>query len=290
MGFWDFIAPDLESFRAVLRPTLNPSVQVGDRLVPADQFVDLAYASPGGAFGMAARIYYELNKTTGQPPSVADVINNALQQQGAAVTRQGIWTTVEGEMTLVISNTYRVAIRMTAGGKSITNVIGVTGSASGQQAAAAAAVLAAWKVASGPLSQLSSFSAMADVTAVDLSSTSGGITIVSDTTTGGVTVGNALSTRAASALVTWNSGTRSRSARGRLYFGPLMEGNINTDGATLVAGSATALGTAFTAFRNSLSTAGFPLVVISQKLASTTRVTSQAVQTTIATQRRRLRS
>lgn len=290
MGFWDFIAPDLESFRAVLRPTLNPSVQVGDRLVPADQFIDLAYFAPGGAFGLAARIYYEMNKTAGLAPSVSDVVNNALQQQGAAVTRQGVWTTVEGEMTLVISNTYRVAIRMTAGGKSITNVIGVTGSSSGQQAAAAAAVLAAWKVASGPLSQLSSLSAMADVTAVDLSSTSGGITIVSDTTAGGVTSGNALSTRAAAALVTWNSGTRSRSARGRLYFGPLMEGNINTDGATLVTGSATAFGTAFTAFRNSLSTAGFPLVVISQKLASTTQVTSQAVQTTIATQRRRLRS
>ena len=47
MGFWDFIAPDLASFREVMRPTLNPSVQVGDRLVPADQFIDAAYLSSG---------------------------------------------------------------------------------------------------------------------------------------------------------------------------------------------------------------------------------------------------
>lgn len=290
MGFWDFIAPDLESFRAVLRPTLNPSVQVGDRLVPADQFIDLAYASPGGAFGMAARIYYELNRTTGQPPSVGDVVNNALQQQGAAVTRQGVWTTVEGEMTLVIPNTYRVGVRMLAGGKSITNVFGISGSASGQQAAVAAAVLAAWKVANGPLSKLSSLITMADVTAVDLSSTSGGIAIVSDTTAGGITTGNALSTRASAALIGWNGGTRSRSARGRCYYGPLMEANIDPDGATLASASRTVTDTAFTNFRASLSGASFPLCVISAKNASTTLVTSQSVQTVIATQRRRLRS
>ena len=193
-------------------------------------------------------------------------------------------------MVLIIPNTYRVAIRMVAGGKSITNVIGVTGASGGLEASAAAAVLAAWKVAAGPLARLSSLISMGDVTAVDLSSTTGGIAIVADTTAGGVTATNSLSTRAAASLVTWNSGTRSRSARGRLYFGPLMEQDLNTDGATLVSGNQTSMGTAFTNFRSSLAGAGFPLVVISQKLASTTVVTSQAVQSTIATQRRRLRS
>jgi len=290
VGFWDFIAPDLSDFQDALRPVLPETVWVGPLPLPREVFILQAWSAPGSAAGLAARVYYEIVQTSGGSRSQADVVNNAVQQQGAAVARQGVWATVEGEMTLVISNTYRVAIRMTAGGKSITNVVGVTGSAAGQQAAAAAAVLAAWKVATGPLSQLSNLVAMADVTAIDLSSTSGGITIVSDTTTGGVGVSTALSTRAAAALVTWNGGTRSKSARGRLYFGPLMESNINTDGATLIGGSATAFGTAFTAFRNSLAGAGFPLVVISQKNASTTQVTSQAVQTTIATQRRRLRS
>lgn len=290
MGFWDFIAPDLASFREVMRPTLNPSVQVGDRLVPADQFIDAAYLSPGGAFGMAARIYYELHRTTGQPPSVGDVVNNALQQQGAAVTNRGIWATVEGEMTLVIPNTYRVAIRMIAGGKTITNVVGVTGSASGQQAAAAAAVLAAWKGPSGPLAQMSSLITMQDVEAVDLSSTTGGISLVADATAGGVSTTNSLSTRASAALITWNSGTRSRSARGRMYLGPLRETQIDTDGATLLSPTRASIDSAIGAFRSSLASAGFPLVVISTKLASTTQVTSHAVQSTIATQRRRLRS
>lgn len=289
MGFWDFVAPDLEAFRAVMRPTLNPSVQVGDRLVPADALIDLAWATPGSAWGMAARVYYELHETTGQPTSVADVVNNALQQQGAVLANRGIWAVGEDVATLVIPNTYRCAISMVAGGRAISNVIGVTGSGPGLEAAAAAAVLAAWKVATGPLANLSSIVAMTDVSAVDLSSLTGGITVLADTTAGGGGAG-ALSTRASCALITWNAGIRSKSARGRLYFGPLREADINTDGATLVGASVTAFGTAFTAFRNSLATSGFPLCVISQKLASTTSVTSQAVQTTIGTQRRRIRS
>lgn len=291
MGFWDFIAPDYPSFRAIMAP-LVPDTYLGSFTVPKDLFIAAAWASPFSAQGTLARIYYESQKTLGQSQSQADALARAIDSQGAAANNgQGTWVLGSGgAMTLVISNTYRIAIRMTAGGKNITNVFGVRGSAAAQQAAAAAAALAAWKVASGPLSQLSSLVSMADVTAVDLSSATGGITVLADATTGGGTTSNSLSTRASSALVTWNSGTRSKSARGRMYFGPLQETNINADGATLTSAAVTAFGTAFTNFRNSLATAGFPLVVISQKLASTTDVTSQAVQTTIATQRRRLRS
>lgn len=289
MGFWDFIAPDLPSFRAVMR-TVIPDTYLGSFTVPADAFIDAAWASPFSAQGMLARVYYEMQKTTGSTQSQADALAKALDQQGAAAVHTGSWVVGgSGVATLVIANTYRVAIRMLAGGRDITNVVGVTGSSSGQEAAAAAAVLAAWK-SPGPLSKLSSLVTMADVTAIDLSSTSGGITVLADSTAGGVSTGNSLSTRAASALVSWNGSTRSKSSRGRLYFGPLMESDINTDGATLLGATVTSLGTSFTAFRTSLATAGFPLCVISQKNASTTPVTSQAVQTTIATQRRRIRS
>lgn len=290
MGFWDFIAPDFGTFKATVEPILPELVWVGPLPIPRDVFILNAWANPGSGAGLALRIYYETQKTQGGTRSQADGINNAVNQQAQAVSGQGSWVATGDSMTLVIANTYRCAIRMLAGGKSITNVIGVRGSSSGQQAAAAAAVLAAWKVTTGPLSKISSLVTMADVTAVDLSSTTGGIAVVSDATAGGITASNALSTRAASALVTWNGSTRSKSARGRLYFGPLMETDIATDGASLFTGVPASLSTAMTNFRSSLATAGFPLVVISQKLASTTDVTSHAVQTTIATQRRRIRS
>jgi hypothetical protein len=69
-----------------------------------------------------------------------------------------------------------------------------------------------------------------------------------------------------------------------------MEVNIDTTGRTLIPGSATAYQTAFTNFRNSLDTSGYPLVVVSRKNNSATTVTSHAVESTIATQRRRIRS
>lgn len=290
MGFWDFIAPDFGTFKAVVTPALPPIVMVGFVPVPRDVIIATAWANPGSGYGLALRIYYERVITSGGSVSDADQINNAVQQQAGTVTNNGQWQTQEDGMVLVIPNTYRVSIEMQAGGKTITNVFGVRGSTSGQQAAAAAAGLAAWKVANGPLANLSNLVQMVSVTAVDLSSAAGGITILADATLGGVSTTPGLSTRASAALVTWNTGTRSKSARGRMYYGPLRETQIDVDGATLVPAQVTALGTAFSTFRSSLATAGFPLVVISQKLASTTDVTSQAVQATIATQRRRLRS
>lgn len=291
MGFWDFVAPDYPSFYAIMSKVV-PDTYLGSFTVPKDLFIASAWAAPFSAQGLLARVYYESQHTIGNSQSQADALAKAIDQQGAAAagtTTKGTWVLGSGgAMTLVIANTYRVAIRMAAGGKDITNVVGVRGSTSGQQAAAAAAVLSAWKTANGPLSLLSSLVAMQDVTAVDLSSTTGGISIVTDTTLGGVSTTNALATRAAAALVTFNSGTRSKSARGRLYFGPLMETNINADGASYAA--VAACNTAFSNFRSVLATAGFPLVVISTKNASTTDVTSSAVQSTIATQRRRLRS
>lgn len=290
MGFWDFIAPDLESFREVLRPTMNPSAQVGDRLVPADQLIDAAWSAPGSAFGLAARLYYELNKTGGHPPSVGDLANNALQQQGSTALQGGLWTVGGPVAGVVVANAYRCTIEMSAGGRTISNVVCVLGTASGQEAAAAAAVLAAWKTASGPLANLSSAVTMVGVTAVDLSSSAGGIAIVADSTAGTLASTSGFATRAASALIRWNTATRSRSARGRLYHGPIREADINTDGATLDSTRATALATAYVNFRSSLSSASFPLQVLSVKNAAVTAVSSQVVDTQIATQRRRIRS
>jgi hypothetical protein len=130
---------------------------------------------------------------------------------------------------------------------------------------------------------------MVNIHAVDIGSSSGAIVDLADTTAGGATTTNSLATRGACALVRWNGSTRNRSSRGRLYFGPIMEANINSDGATLASTYQTQFTTAFTNFRNSLNTAGYGLVVLSRKESLSHAVTSHAVESTIATQRRRIR-
>jgi hypothetical protein len=189
---------------------------------------------------------------------------------------------------LIVPNCFQVTIQMAAGGHVIENVVGVQ-NGGGTAAGAAAAVLAAWKVASGPLAGLSSLVTMVQVRAVDIGSANGAIVVVPDTTAGGVTTGNSLATRGACGLIQWNGGTRSRSSRGRLYYGPIMETNIDTDGATLVGTTPTTFKNRLTAFQSSLSGASYPLVVLSRKLSQAFAVSSVTCESTIATQRRRIR-
>ena len=238
---------------------------------------------PFSALGVAAAGYLTLHpyQSTDQSTAANAGVNSAIiSAQGAAQ---------ESSMAgLIIANCFQVTISMSSGGHVVENVIGVQ-NGGGTSAGAAAAVLAAWKVTSGPLQNLTNLSTMTGVRAVDISSSSGAIVTVGDTTAGGFTSSNAYSTRAACALVQWNGGTRSRSSRGRLYYGPIMEQDINPDGATLVTARQTAITTAFTNFRNSLNSAGYPLVVLSRTLSQAFPVTAHILETTIATQRRRLR-
>jgi len=290
MGFWDFVAPDFDAFKRAVEPVLPPLIFVGLLPIPRDAVIALAWANPGSGAGLALRLYYERVKTAGGTISEADALNNAVQSQAGTTVVRGSWN-VGGELAgVVVPNAYRVGINMIVGGRAISNVICVLGSAPGQQVAAANAVLTAWKVASGPLARLSALVAMTDVEATDLSSLAGGIALIADATTGGNTAQSSLSTRGSAALVRWNTATRSRSARGRLYYGPLAEADINTDGATLTSASLSNFSAAFTAFRTSLGSSSFPLQVLSTKLAQVTSVGSQAVDATIATQRRRIRS
>lgn len=188
---------------------------------------------------------------------------------------------------LVIPGCFQVTVEMVAGGHAVENVIGVE-NGSGTAAGAAAAVKAAWEVASGPLTRLSSGVALTNYHAVDIGSSTGAIVDLASTATGS-SGSTSFSTRAACALIKWNGNNRSRSTRGRLYLGPIGEADIQSDGATLTTASQTATGTAFTNFRNSLAAAGYPLVVLSRATGLATLVSAQAVEATIATQRRRLR-
>ena len=190
--------------------------------------------------------------------------------------------------TLIIPNAFQVSIEMEASAQPVVNVVGVT-SASGTAAGAAAAVKAAWEGTGKPLGALTSAIVARNYRAVDLGSAFGDIADVSSSTPGGSATTGGLATMAASALVIWNGSSRSRSTRGRLYLGPLLDGQINTDGRTLASTTLTGINTAMANFISSLASAGYPLAVISRKNLAAYPVTSAATSSVIATQRRRLR-
>lgn len=189
---------------------------------------------------------------------------------------------------LIIPNAFQVNIQALVGGKLIENVIGVV-NAGGTAAGAAAAVKDSWEQTGGPLHFLSDQVVMSNYHAVDISSPDGDIADVASTAPGGQS-SEALATRASCALIRWNGSTRSRSSRGRLYFGPLAGEFLEDDGATLTSGAQTGFSGAFTTFRTGLSFNSYPLAVLSRVLNQAFLVTSQAVESTSATQRRRLRS
>jgi hypothetical protein len=124
---------------------------------------------------------------------------------------------------------------------------------------------------------------------MDLSSANGGISVVADTTAGN-RAGLSLATNAACALWKWNGGTRSRSSRGRTYFGPIAESDINSDGRTLVGQTITDMNQAQTNFRNTLQSNNFTLCVVSRTLQQGFDVTQSTTESVIATQRRRIRA
>lgn len=275
--------PDRAAFNDATHALWDAAYPVDPFGALEDSSQQLAAVAPFGAFGSMASIYLTLHPYVG-----SDQTTGATAGINAAIRGvQG--TQSEDSMTqLIIPNCFQVTIQQIAGGHVVDNVVGVQ-NASGTAAGAAAAVQTAWKVSGGPLSKMSSLVALTGFRAVDISSANGAISQITDTTAGGVTTGNALSTRASSALIAWNGGTRSRSSRGRLYFGPLMEANIDVDGANLVTGGATSINGAFTAFRSSLSGGGYPLVVLSRKLSQAFTVNTNACEQIIATQRRRIR-
>lgn len=245
--------------------------------------VEQALVFPGSPPGLASAAYLETHGFEGtgswNPMStiVAAVVAAAQQANGQ-----------ENPMAaLVIPDAFQVSINAVCSTQDVVNVIGVE-NAAGDAAGAAAAVRTAWKVATGPLTLMPPIYALTHFRAMDLSSPTGDIAEVADATVGGG-ASSVLATMGACALVKWNGGTRSRSTRGRMYFGPLTEGNVNSDGRTLASTYVTALTTAMNAFRNSLNTSGYPLVVLSRTLSIASPVTSLSVENVIATQRRRIR-
>jgi hypothetical protein len=187
-------------------------------------------------------------------------------------------------MVLIIPNAHLVSIHGTSGGQQVVNVIGVTGSFE-SSLGVATKVNTAWKAANGPLAKMAQQYTLVEVKAMDISSAVGEVYTLPSSGTGG-SIGN-LATNAACALITYGAGTRAKSQRGRLYFGPLQENMINSDGRTLA--TPQTFTDAFNVFKNSLTNAGLNWCVLSRKNSTATGIIQLGTQSVIATQRRRIR-
>lgn len=247
---------------------------------PTNKLLTGAYYSPWGGLGSYLSVRFS-SDGIGLAKTQAGVLGGLLPGSSSL--------NPENSMTqLIIPGAFQVTIMGVTGGRDTFNVIGVT-SATSTAAEVAARVKVCWEAEDGPLANLPPAYVVSGYKAVDLSSADGAIAVVESGHAGGLGVGSSIATRAASALVQWNGGTRSRSSRGRLYFGPLAESQIDVDGATLTGSTQTALETAFSDFVSNMNEAPNLLAVLSRKNSSATQVTSHTIETTIATQRRRIR-
>lgn len=273
-GFEDF-----DTFFEQSGPLLE-GLALGPLRPPTESVARLAWYSPGSGPGVyvAGRLYDD-GSGDGASPFAA----------WALAQLQAIQTEQDNTMaTLIIPNAFQVSIEARVGIKSVFNVVGVT-NAGGTAAGAAAAVKAEWEKVGGPLVGMSSLITMVNYRAVDLSSAFGDIADVASSASGTVTTGNSLATAGACALVQWNGGQRSRSTRGRLYHGPIMDAQVDPDGRTIPTATRNAIQGRFTQFRNGLASAGYPLAVLSRTTLTAYPISSETVEPILATQRRRIR-
>lgn len=189
--------------------------------------------------------------------------------------------------TLVVPGAVQVTIKMECSGQEVINVIGLDLNFAPDMQTVANRVKTAWESVGGPLRLKPPALKMISYRAVNLNP-SGEVAEVSSAAVGGG-VNGALSTMASNALINIGAATRNRSQRGRLYHGPLVEGDIDSDGRRIAPSAVTAFTNGYTKLRNDLAAAGNPWVVISRKNASFVPVTTVQCQPVIATQRRRIR-
>lgn len=296
MGFWDFIAPDYGGFRAAMEPVTPATVSAGSWELSRDQVIDLAWLNPASLAGIAARLFYQGGGVQAQSQSscssliqaqLDNLVRGGSNPLGPAVAGSDLTAGVTVPQ-IVIANTYRVTMRAVFGGQAIENVYHFTGSAPGQEQACATQFQAAFKNVAGPIRLWDNKFTLVEFEAVDLSSINGGIWVINDTTAGTRTAAEC-SGRQVCALITYNGQTRNRSSRGRLYHGPLYEGDIATDGATLNTTPQGLISTSYSNLRNLMISNGFQPCVLSRVLVQTFAITQARVENTIATQRRRLR-
>jgi len=187
---------------------------------------------------------------------------------------------------IVVPGAYMVSINAESGGQTVSNVIGVRG-ISNQAAQIAVAVSVAWNRAGGPREYHPTAYTMRNVTVMDLATETGQVVVWPSTGTGGAP--GSLATNASCALVSYSSGSRSRSTRGRLYHGPLTESQMDVNGRHITVQFNGQLNTAYRQFKADLETAGYSWIVISRKNQTFVEIGEPTAQSLSGTQRRRLR-
>lgn len=191
--------------------------------------------------------------------------------------------------TIVIPNVAQVAIEQSCSGQPVVNVLHFQyiNGALPLPSADLVAIKNAWEKTAGPLKLKANIVSMVGYKYTFLGSAQGSTEYLASSALGGS--GTAISTMAASALVKLGGGTRDRSGSGRIYHGPLQEGDINADGRTLSTVANGAIQLAYQTFRNDLALLGMELVVASRKNLTARAATNISASSIIATQRRRLR-
>lgn len=189
--------------------------------------------------------------------------------------------------TLVIPNAAQVGIEMVASGQKVMNVIGIVNVDAVSINTILAAVKTAWEQPNGPMEKHSTTTKMVGYHGVDLNTALGQVGFLSSTMNG--TTGGDISTMASCAIIKVSSNTRSRSGNGRLYHGPLIESQVDSDGRSIASAYLDGLTNAYELFRNSLVTANHHWCILSRKNSTYTPVETSACQSIIGTQRRRLR-
>lgn len=189
---------------------------------------------------------------------------------------------------LVIPGCVQIAIHMEASGQPVYNVIHLfIGEGIDTPTTTLNDVKTAWEASGGPLKTRSDQVKMISYNYTDLRYPDGTVQQLSSSTTG---LGTAqFSTMAAAALIKLQSGTRARSKNGRLYHGPLVEGDINADGRTIDSTKLGQLQTAYNAFQTAMNVGERKWVVASRKTLTTAPIANVSIASVVATQRRRLR-
>lgn len=248
----------------------------------SDTYAISAWVQPSLPAGLAVQLYLRRAGYTGaQGSAYQDAVDTASSASIQALQEAAV-------TTLIIPNAFQITVQATVGGHSVDNVFGVV-NATGSSSGAAFAAKFAWENAGGPLQNLPVAYAVTQYQAVDLSSGTGAIALLASTAVGGDST-HSIATRGACALVKYNGASRSRSTRGRMYFGPLTEVQVDTDGASLTSTALSDITNNIDQFVANMSSQGYPLAVLSRKLSQATLVASHVVEAEIATQRRRIRS
>lgn len=191
------------------------------------------------------------------------------------------------QVPLVIPGAVKIEMIGTVGTRACVNVMGGEWLGATPTVAvlntAAAAVLSSWKTRFLPLCSDAYTVSQCRITSLDSATAPQG----ASSSPGNGTKANGAAPQV-SQIIKLLTAIRSRSTRGRLYLPPPGEADVNSTG-ILLGQQVTDLGTAMSGHISAMSAAGMNLSVLSRKLMVSTNISGFQVQSTVATQKRRLR-